>query len=116
MDITTNNVAAVVAILTAAGGCIGTWLKIVDGRQEEKISELKDHVGKLELTIDARASGLKTDYSTRAKDVEITIAEIEKTYISRAEHAEFRAEMMNTTREIGDKVSRSIDNLGQKVE
>lgn len=44
------------------------------------------------------------------------LSEVERSYISRAEHAEFRVEIMALVRDVGSKVENSINGLSHRIE
>ena len=105
MTITPEWIAAVVAVATLLGGAITGWLRSVDARQERELE-------KIESQFKARLDS----HSSTAKELERRVAEVERSYISRADHAEFRNELMAAVREIGSQVSKSLDGFGTRFE
>lgn len=74
-----------------------------------RVNEVKEEFG-------SRIAGIHADYKQAHVQYEARISVLERSYLSRAEHAEFRSELMRAVSEVGDRVARSIDALGAKVD
>lgn len=100
----------------AVGGLVTRALAKRDKEQEErfdaKLLIVATAHNKLEETLNLRLAAMKTEQ----KDTDRRLAQVEREYISRADHAEFRHELMSAVKEIGASVTHSLDGFRATVE
>lgn len=103
---------AITAVGTVAGGYIGLKLKPL----EDKDTALTTSIEKLTQEINERFKGLHDDTKDEHEKMERRIADIEKTYLS-------RADLTAALKDVNDNMNRGIDRveaivraLGAKVD
>lgn len=89
-----TNIEVVLAVVVAMSGAATTYVALVMQPLRDKLDEGKEDRDKLDKRL----------------------SEVERSYISRAEHAEFRAEMMAAVRDIGAKIESSLNGLSHRIE
>lgn len=70
----------------------------------------------LKAEFGSRIAGIHSDYKMSQERYDSRVSILERSYLSRAEHSEFRAEIVRALGEVGEKVSRSVENLSSKVD
>ncbi len=116
MEVTPSGFSAGVAAVGLVGGGLVRWLVDRDKDQEERFNEKlrlqRDAHDKLESQLNARLASSKEE----KKDLDRRLAAIERDYISRVDHAEFKAELMGAVKDIGAQVSHSLDGFRGSME
>jgi len=111
MTLTPAWAAVIITLVSLVCGALAAWLRLIDKGQETRIGLLEKSVEKMGIEMNLRLTGQHEAHSIEEKAIEARLAIIERTYISRADHAEFRAELLAAVKEVGSAVSRSIDGL-----
>lgn len=102
-----NGIACLLGVITLVGGGFVAYGKVVIGRQDEKRGELGRGLGEKLTSV-----GLTVvDLANKIHDLEANSAAIEKNYLSRAEHAEYRAEMLAALKDIREAVRQSSETI-----
>lgn len=128
--LTPDGVMAAGTIVSIVGAAIGAYfiaplrekIKAMEDAEEKKERAAKEAREKWETAISDRIRALHDDHAGKIHDLEIKNAEIEKTYLSRAEHLQYRAEIMAAVEKINATVLAScaairedIHELGERV-
>jgi hypothetical protein len=100
LGLSADSVAAATGIITLVGAIVGGYFRLA-------IRNMERDIVTLEKERDAELD--KIEVLTER------LAQVEKTYISRADHAEFKAELMAAVREVGEKLERGIDGLRRDI-
>lgn len=110
--------AAGVALTALAliGAVVAWWLDRADKRQELDLDEVRKAHDKDVAALTTRLNALHDDQKALNKEFDGRLARIEREYVSRADHAEYRAELLKTMHDIGDGIKASLDGLGARFE
>lgn len=111
-----STVYYVLGSIAIVGGFVARWLSARDKDQETRFDsklllatnahkELKDN-------LDVRIAAMKVEI----KEASLRLALVERDYISRADHAQFRSELMAAVKEIGSQVTHSLDGFRSTVD
>lgn len=129
MNLTAENVGAAMGVLVVLGGIVGWYLNLVDRRQAAEITGVKDGAAgelkaakeSLQKDLDAAHDHLRAAEASIAKrldahasaraDLETRLRTVEREYVTRADHAQFRAELVAALEKVGDRVAGSMDKL-----
>ncbi len=113
------NPSAIYYILSAGalvGGLFVKWLAARDKDQEErfnaKLTIITDAHDKLEDTLNLRLAAMKAEN----RDAGTALASIQRDYISRSDHQEFRSELLAAVKDIGAQVAHSLDGFRLSME
>lgn len=100
----------------AIGSVLTKWLSGRDKEQELRFNERLVVItlahNKLEEVINLRLAAMKLE----AKEASAILSGIERSYITRVEHAEFKAELMAAVRDVGAQVTHSLDGFRTSIE
>ncbi len=104
-------VAAGCAVIALGGGGVGSYLWLVDRRQEKAMEALEKRQDKVDdaKIIDDRNAELDR------RALEKRIGDLERLAVTRTEHAEFRAEMLMTVDKVGERIGRSIEKFSAEI-
>ncbi len=122
MNISTDAVVAGCAVITLVGVAVGIYLALVDRRQSQEMNAIIDSAKETKETLEKRLDGLHEYATTHAREVEQDrralehrIGELEKKAITRADHADFRAEILLTVDKVGDRIEKSLDKFTTEI-
>lgn len=111
MTLTPSWAAVIITLVSLICGALAAWLRHIDKGQETRIGLLEKAIEKLGIETNLRLTSQHGAHSIEQKAIEARLALIERTYISRSDHAEFRAELLAAVKEVGTTVAHSIDGL-----
>ncbi len=105
----------VLAIFSMIGGAFVKWLSDKDKAQEKRFDEKLEAASKKAKedkdVFDLRLAAIKAEH----KETAVKLAHMERDYVSRADHAEFRKELMEAVKELSNLIRGSIDKLVDRI-
>jgi len=104
---------AAAAILVAIGS---SWLKQRNEARRAEVVAWGAALDEAKKNFNERMAGLKSSENSDVKELEVRLAKVEREYISRGDHAEFRAELLEAVKEIRSELRIGFDGMGARVE
>ena len=111
MTLTPAWAAVIITVVSLVCGALAAWLRLIDKGQETRIGLLEKSLERLGIETNLRLTGQHEAHSMEEKSIESRLAVVERTYISRSDHAEFRAELLAAVKEVGATVAHAIEGL-----
>lgn len=129
VPLTWEAVGGICALLAIIGSAFGVYLAVVDRRQASEMAAIKDGAAadtkaakeSLQRDVDAAHDALRDLKDEHVKRLDAHAAAraaledrlriVEREYVTRADHAQFRAELVAALDKVGDRVAGSMDKL-----
>ena len=111
MNISAEWAGAGAGVVLILGGLAGAYLRLVDAKQAQEMKTTNDAVAVVVKRVDLVEAA---DVLGR-RELEQRLAKVEREHITRADHAEFRSELLTAVRDVGERVGRSMDKLSNEI-
>lgn len=122
MVITAEGVGAGCAVLALLGTAFGVYLSVVDRRQSKEIEAIEKAAKETKEDLEKRLDGTNAAAKQTARDMEADrralekrIGDLERQAITRADHAQFRAEILLTVDKVGERIEKSLDKFTAEI-